>query len=60
MSAILKKKLWQTSKMLKICQKEWQGLASFKMLHKISIRETPEMWLNYSAACVMYNVITFQ
>jgi hypothetical protein len=44
--------------MLKICQKDWQSLFeiwkswnSFKMLHKMSKRATPEMWSNYSAAC---------
>jgi hypothetical protein len=59
LSATLKKKLWQTSsKMLKICQKDWQGQYSFKMLHKMSKRATPEMWSNYSTACGMYNVIT--
>jgi hypothetical protein len=53
----LKKKLWQaSSKMLKICQKDWQRQFSFKTLHKISGRATPEMWSNYSAACGMYNV----
>ena len=45
-------------KMLKICQKDWQGQFSFQMLHKISQRATIEMWSNYSAACGMYNVIT--
>jgi hypothetical protein len=51
-SAFLKKKLWQaSSKMLKICQKDWQGQFSFKTLHKISGRATPEKWSNYSAAC---------
>jgi hypothetical protein len=44
--------------MLKICQKDWQGQYSFKMLHKMSKRATPEMWSNYSTACGMYNVIT--
>jgi hypothetical protein len=59
LSVTLKKKLWQaSSKMLKICQKDWQGQFSFKTLHKISGRATPEMWSNYSAACGMYNVIT--
>jgi hypothetical protein len=59
LSATLKKKLWQkSSKMLKIYQKDWQGQYSFKMLHKMSKRATPEMWSNYSAACGMYNVIT--
>jgi hypothetical protein len=57
LSVTLKKKLWQaSSKMLKICQKDWQGQFSFKTLHKISGRATPEMWSNYSAACGMYNV----
>ncbi len=41
----LKKKLWQaSSKMLKICQKDWQRHYSFRTLHKISCRATPEMW----------------
>jgi len=35
-----------------------QGQFSFKTLHKISGKATPEMWLNYSAAFGMYNVIT--
>jgi hypothetical protein len=43
LSATLKKKLWQTSKMLKICQKDWQRQYSFKTLRKISGRATPEM-----------------
>jgi hypothetical protein len=44
--------------MLKICQKDWQGQFSYKTLHKISGKATPEMWSNYSAACGMYIVIT--
>ena len=48
LSAILKKKLWQTSsKMLKICQKDWQGQYSFKMLHKMSrnvVKLQHSMW----------------
>ena len=55
LSVTLKK---ASSKMLKICQKDWQGQFSFKTLHKISGKATPEMWLNYSAAFGMYNVIT--
>ncbi len=52
-------KIWQTSsKMLKICQKDCKGQFSFKMLHKISKRATPEMLSNCSATCGMYNVIT--
>jgi hypothetical protein len=59
LSAILKEKLWQeSSKMLKICQKDWQGQFSFETLHKISDRATPKIRSNYSAACGMYNVIT--
>ena len=59
LSATLKKKLWQTSsKMLKICQKDWLGTYSFKTLHKISNRATPEMWSNYSTACGMFHVIS--
>ncbi len=54
LSVTLKKKLWQaSSRMLKICQKDLQGQFSFKTLHKISGRATPEMWSNYSAACGM-------
>ena len=52
LSATLKKKLWQASlKMLKICKKDWQGQFSFKTLHKILGRATPEIRSNYSAAC---------
>ena len=59
LSVTLKKKLWQaSSKMLKICQKDWQGQFSFETLHKISGRATPKIRSNYSAACGMYNVIT--
>ena len=59
LSATLKKKLWQTLlEMLKICQKDWQGQYSFKILQKISKRATPEMYSYYSTACGMYNVIT--
>jgi hypothetical protein len=59
LSATLKKKLRLTSlNMLKICQKDWIGQFSVKMLHKISNRTTPEMRSNYSTACVMYNVIS--
>jgi hypothetical protein len=55
LSVTLKK---ASSKMLKICQKDWQGQFSYKTLHKISGKATPEMWSNYSAACGMYIVIT--
>ena len=45
LSALLKKKLWQTSsKILKICQKDWFGKHSFKTLNKMSNRATPELW----------------
>ena len=45
LSAILKEKLWQeSSKVLKICQKDWQGHYSSRILHKILCRATPEMW----------------
>ena len=58
LSAQLKKKLWQSSsKMLKIVQKDWQGQHSFKTLHKISNRATPEMWLNYITARAIFDVI---
>jgi hypothetical protein len=43
-ATLIIKKNWQTSsKMLKICQKDCKGQFSFKMLHKISKRATPEM-----------------
>ena len=49
LAAPFKKKLWQaSSKMLKICQKDWNGQYSFKILHKMSKRATHKMWLNYS------------
>ena len=45
LSVTLKKKLWPaSSKMLKICQKDWQGHYSSRILHKILCRATPEMW----------------
>ena len=58
LSAPLKKKLWQaSSKMLKICPKDWLGKHSFKKLHKISNRATPKMWSNYSVACWMFQSV---
>ena len=45
LSVTLKKKLWPaSSKKLKICQKDWQGHYSSRILHKILCRATPEMW----------------
>jgi hypothetical protein len=59
LAAPLKKKLWQaSSKMLRIVQKDWRGLYSYKTLHKISNRATPEMWANYSTACAMFDVVS--
>ena len=47
LSAHLKKKLWQaSSKILKICLKDWFGHYSYKVLHKMSNRALPEMWSN--------------
>ena len=40
--------------MQKICQKDCKGQFSFKVLHKICMRATTEMWSN----CGMWNVIT--
>jgi hypothetical protein len=49
------KKLWQaSSKMLQIVQKDWKRKHSYKNLHKLSNRATPEMWSNYTTACAMF------
>ena len=59
LSAPLKKKLWQaSSKMLKICQKDWFGHYFYKVLHKMSKKTIPKTWSNYNAACGMFNVIS--
>lgn len=59
LSAVAKKKLWQTSsRMLKIVQKDWNGEKSFKELHKVSKRATPEMWSNYVHCCALFDVVT--
>ena len=58
LSAILKKKLWQTSsRMLRIAQKDWNYAKSFIDLHKDARRATPEMWSNYVHCCALFDVV---
>ena len=52
------KKLWQaSSRRMKIAQKDWNGVKSFKELHKESKRATPKMWSNYLHCCALYDVV---
>jgi hypothetical protein len=58
LSAVLKKKLWQTSsRMLRITQKDWNYEQSFMNLHKDAGRATPEMWSNYVQCCALFDVV---
>ena len=58
LSAILKKKLWQTSsRMLRIAQKDWNYARSFIDLHKDARRATPEMWSYYVHCCALFDVV---
>ena len=60
-AAPLKKKLWQvSSRMLKIVKKDWRGVYSYKELHKICKRATPQMWNDYVTAIAMRDIICNQ
>ena len=61
LTANLKKKLWQSSsRMLRIIDKDYERLNSFRSLHLKYKRASPEQWGNYTTAVALYRIITSQ